>query len=124
MYKHESRWCTGVWLGFRLESGEILIGTEKGVIKVRSVRRKGNEKDRWDAQVFNKCIRRWRKNEGLEMFFPPLDLSKVCFGVLGGGRSKEDYLTSGRWILLPFLRFIRSLRYLRFCCVCLPLLIL
>ena len=33
--KLESRWSSGVWIGLRDESGEILIGTELGVIKVR-----------------------------------------------------------------------------------------
>ncbi len=33
--KLESRYETGVWLGFRDRSGESYIGTNKGVLKVR-----------------------------------------------------------------------------------------
>ena len=47
-YKGDSRWGTGVWLGFRDESNEILVGTDKGIIKVRTVRRKGTDAQRWD----------------------------------------------------------------------------
>ena len=46
--KLESRWGTGIWLGVREESGEILIGTKEGVIEFRSFRRKGSHADRWD----------------------------------------------------------------------------
>ena len=31
--KAENRWSNGVWLGIREESGEYIIGTEKGTIK-------------------------------------------------------------------------------------------
>ena len=35
-----------IWLGIREESGEVIIGTEDGVIKVRSVRRKATHEER------------------------------------------------------------------------------
>ena len=38
--KLHSRWGEGVWFGVREESGETLIGTREGVIKVRTFRRK------------------------------------------------------------------------------------
>ena len=38
--KLNSRWGEGVWSGVREESGETLIGTREGVIKVRTIRRK------------------------------------------------------------------------------------
>ena len=46
--KIEPRWDTGVYLGSREESNEILIGTPTGVIKARSFRRQGRHEDRWD----------------------------------------------------------------------------
>ena len=51
--KHACRWDVGVWLGVRDESGEILIGTSKGVIKANVFRRRGSEAERWDVEVFN-----------------------------------------------------------------------
>ena len=52
--KAENRWNNGVWLGIREESGEYIIGTEKGSIKVRTARRKGSEEDRWNWEEFTK----------------------------------------------------------------------
>ena len=52
--KAENKWRGGVWLGIREESGEYIIGTEKGTIKVRTVRRKGSEEDRWNWDEFTK----------------------------------------------------------------------
>jgi hypothetical protein len=48
--KYNSRWEEGVFIGVREESGEIIIGTEKGVIKARAFRRKGSEKERWSQE--------------------------------------------------------------------------
>jgi hypothetical protein len=47
--KLRSRWASGIWLGIREESGEVIIGTSEGVIKVRTVRRKGSHVERWCA---------------------------------------------------------------------------
>ena len=47
--KAEPRWKDGVFLGIRIDSGEKLIGTPEGVIKVRSIRRK-LEAERWVAE--------------------------------------------------------------------------
>ena len=49
--KMEERYHQGIWLGLRQKSDEALIGTENGVIKVRSVRRVVEEK-RWEAKLF------------------------------------------------------------------------
>jgi hypothetical protein len=46
--KLNTRWGEGVWLGIRELSGEVYIGTEEGVIKVRSIRRKSTEAERWN----------------------------------------------------------------------------
>ena len=52
--KHKKKgdygWGNGIWLGVRDESGEYIIGTNRGVLKVRSVRRKGSHEDRWDVK--------------------------------------------------------------------------
>jgi len=49
-HKWEERWEDGVWLGVSDESGEAIIGTDVGVVKARTVRRKGSQEERWDAQ--------------------------------------------------------------------------
>ena len=46
--KAEIRWKDGVFSGLKLTSGEKLVGTPDGVLKVRTVRRK-LESERWDA---------------------------------------------------------------------------
>ena len=38
----------------REESNEAIIGTEEGVIKVRTVRRKGTHAERWDMDQLNR----------------------------------------------------------------------
>ncbi len=50
--KAESRWEEGAWLGVRDESGEIIIGTNKGVIKARTFKRYGRDEDRWCVEKF------------------------------------------------------------------------
>ena len=40
-------------MGVRDESGEFLIGTDKGVIKVRTIRR-NIESERWNNELFNR----------------------------------------------------------------------
>ena len=45
--KGESRWGEGVFLGVKEESGEIIIGIGKGVVKARTFRRFGSEEERW-----------------------------------------------------------------------------
>lgn len=46
----EDNFKEGVFLGMRLRSDEILIGTKNGVIKARTVRRKA-EQERWDKDL-------------------------------------------------------------------------
>ena len=46
--KAEKRWKDGVILRLKFTSGEKLVGTPDGVLKVRAVRRK-LESERWDA---------------------------------------------------------------------------
>ena len=47
----QARWETGVFLGCREESGEIIVGTSEGVIKARAFRRKGSQEERWDKDI-------------------------------------------------------------------------
>ena len=51
--KMENRWSTGIWLGMRDESHEVIIGTPMGCIKVKDIKRFASEEDRWDADRFN-----------------------------------------------------------------------
>ena len=65
--KLESRWGTGIWLGIREESGEIFIGTQKGVIKVRTVRRKGSDEERWNIKKLSEVRGTpWKPNPEVE----------------------------------------------------------
>lgn len=50
--KFDCRWEAGIWLGTREESGEHIIGTNEGVIKVRSFTRKSIRTERWAAKQF------------------------------------------------------------------------
>ena len=50
-HKADVRWEEGVWLGIRDPSGEAYIGAEQRVIKVRSVRRKGAPRERWNVEL-------------------------------------------------------------------------
>ena len=45
--KGESRWKEGIFFGIRDESGEIVVGTNEGTVKARTLRRYGREEDRW-----------------------------------------------------------------------------
>ena len=49
----QPRWETGVWLGIRDESGDVIIGTGKGVLKARAFRRKVINSERWDFETFS-----------------------------------------------------------------------
>ena len=47
------RWSDGVFLGVRDESGEVIIGTKEGVIKVRSIKRKASIEARWNKELID-----------------------------------------------------------------------
>ena len=49
MGKAEPRWIPGVFLGVKMNSGEKLVATEGGIIKVRSIRRR-LEAERWNLE--------------------------------------------------------------------------
>ena len=48
--KLQPRWASGVFLGIREESGEIIVGTEAGVIKARTFRRITRVEARWNLE--------------------------------------------------------------------------
>ena len=52
--KGESRWREGIFLGIRDESGEIVVGTNEGTVKARTLRRYGREEDRWNEKCWDK----------------------------------------------------------------------
>ena len=39
IYKNESRWRTGIWLGFIDHTNEHIIGTRRGTLMCRAIRR-------------------------------------------------------------------------------------
>ena len=47
--KAEARWIPGVFIGMKLNSGEKVVATENGIIKVRSIRRR-LEFERWNIE--------------------------------------------------------------------------
>ena len=47
MGKAEARWMPGVFLGIKLGSGEKVVATENGIIKMRSIKRR-LESERWN----------------------------------------------------------------------------
>ena len=49
--KADTRWGDGIYVGIREESNEILVATNKGVIKVMSYKRRPEE-NRWDRLEF------------------------------------------------------------------------
>ena len=46
----DDRYCDGIFLGMRMRSDEVLIGTPGGVVKARSVRRRA-EGEKWDLEA-------------------------------------------------------------------------
>ena len=51
--KFDPRWEDGIWLGIADRTNEVIVGTSEGVIKVRDIRRKGTNKERWNVSNFN-----------------------------------------------------------------------
>ena len=47
------RWKEGIWLGVREDSGESLVGTVDGVLKVRSYRRRAGDTLRWNDSLLD-----------------------------------------------------------------------
>jgi len=81
--KAQSRWESGVWYGIRDESGEYIIGISRGVIKVRAVRRKGSEQERWNWEEFNEVKGSpWEPTPGR----PGIEMTSR----IGGDESKRD----------------------------------
>ncbi len=54
--KFDARWKQGAWLGFRVESGESVIGTSERDVKARDFRRKAEGGGRWIIADFDKFV--------------------------------------------------------------------
>ena len=52
--KFKTRWDVGAYCGHMDETGEIIIGTSMGILKVRTIKRQSEYESRWDADGFNK----------------------------------------------------------------------
>ena len=50
--KLDARWEKGIWLGIRDRSGEVIVGTPDGCVKVRSIRRRP-EGERWNREEWH-----------------------------------------------------------------------
>ncbi len=50
----DARWKEGAWLGIKVGSGELLIGTNDGVARARDFRKKPENGDRWNKEDFDK----------------------------------------------------------------------
>ena len=51
----ESKWRTGIFVGLRERSEELLMMTENGVFRARSIKRKP-EQERWDKEFLEKAV--------------------------------------------------------------------
>lgn len=49
-------WEEGSWLGVCEESGEIIVGTERGVVRASAFRRKATNEERWNRERFDKFV--------------------------------------------------------------------
>ena len=65
--KGESRWAEGHFLGVRNETGELIIGTNEGIIKAKDFKRLADPQQRWNAASL-KQIRGspWKPNPDVE----------------------------------------------------------
>ena len=55
MPKDEPRWRTGIWLGFLDHSNENIIGTSKGVLKCRAIRRY-DQSEQFNVLIIEKML--------------------------------------------------------------------
>ena len=51
--KSKVRWFEGIYLGIGEETGEMIVGTQEGIVKARDFRRRGSEGERWNISKFN-----------------------------------------------------------------------
>ena len=52
IFKDEPKWCEGIYIGFIDVSNESVIGTSRGVMTCRAIRRK-DETDRFDNEMIH-----------------------------------------------------------------------
>ena len=106
MAKLDSLWSDGVFLGYRSISGEIVVGTESGVFKTRTVQRKAYE-HRWNKENMDMVGGvPWKDSpseDSEEGIMPAVDIGMECQrlrfpGVLRktGAQSPEDCTSEPR----------------------------
>ena len=81
--KGEVRYEEGIWLGLKANSDEPLIGTARGVIRARSVKRKA-EGEQWDARAIEEMT------GTRERPTPSDDSDHINGGIVGGNRSDTN----------------------------------
>ncbi len=52
--RFNSSWGGGMYVGFKDESNEMMIGADRGIGKAKTSRRLGFEKERWSIEEINK----------------------------------------------------------------------
>ena len=50
--KADDRFGEGIYLGITTRSEEYIIGTKDGVLRARSIKRKGNREEQWNVEQF------------------------------------------------------------------------
>ena len=85
--KAQVRWENGIFLGIRDESGEYIVGTKEGVIKVRTVRRKGSNEERWNWEEFSEM-------KGVPWEPVPGSPEREMESRIGGPRRNKEILKS------------------------------
>ena len=74
--KDESKWRSGIWLGFIDGTNEHIIGTPKGILKCRSIRRH-DASDQFDATMIEKLAGTpWRPVPGRESLKIPTNIEE------------------------------------------------
>ena len=72
------RWIEGIWLGIHEESGEVYIGTEDGIVKVRTIKRFAKEEERWGRKRLDRIKGTpWEPTEGSESIHVKAAIAKM-----------------------------------------------
>ena len=97
--KLDESWADGVFLGYRTLSGETIVGTSKGVMRTRTVRRKPAE-ERWSVENLRLVTGvPWQPAPGddiVDYTMPSLDLPVADRRLRSGGPRCERRNTSRR----------------------------
>ena len=86
--KDEPRWRSGIWLGFIDHTNEHIIGTRKGTIKCRAIRR-NDASDQFNAKMIEEMKGTpWRPVPGRDSLRIPTDIKED--GTVVDENGKED----------------------------------